>query len=211
MVAGDNVRDAIVRTADRMFTESGVEEVSMRAVAAESGQRNISAIQYHFGGREGLFDAVFHRRSMGLSERRGEYLAQIDGAGRGEDVRALIEAAVLPLAEHVRDASVGSDYARFAARMTRGVDFATCGPDLVGEASYEILVRLTRVLASLSAEDAALRVGMVMNMMVAVLAAYEERCERDATARASGYFETMTSHLIDMLAGAMEAPVRDVG
>ena len=189
-----------------MFTESGVDEVSMRAVAAESGQRNISAIQYHFGSRDGLFDAVFRRRSLGLSERRGEYLAQIDGAGRGDDVRALIEAAVMPLAEHVRDAPAGSDYARFAARMTRGVDFATCDPEQVGAASHDIIRRLTRILAPLSAQDAALRVGMVMNMMVAVLAAYEEQRERDSAARESEYFESMAGHLIDLLTNALRPP-----
>lgn len=41
----------------------------------ESGQKNQSALQYHFGGREGLIAAILNRRAAQLEARRGEILA----------------------------------------------------------------------------------------------------------------------------------------
>ena len=41
-----------------MFAQRGIEAVSFRDLVTASGQRNVSAVTYHFGSREGLLRAI---------------------------------------------------------------------------------------------------------------------------------------------------------
>ncbi|MCY1296682.1 Bacterial regulatory protein, tetR family [compost metagenome] len=47
--------------AEVLFAERGIEAVSLREIVSESGQRNSSAVKYHFGTREDLILAVIAR------------------------------------------------------------------------------------------------------------------------------------------------------
>src|SRR5215217_4112513 len=99
-------RQLMLDAAEQLFAERGIAAVSLREVGAAAGQRNNSAVQYHFGSREGLVDAVYERRMVPINDERAALLASVpDG-----DVRRLVEALVVPLA--------GADtaYLRFLAR-----------------------------------------------------------------------------------------------
>src|SRR5437867_4779631 len=112
---GDDARTALLEHAERLFAERGIETVSLRDVSAAAGQRNHSAAQYHFGDRAGLVAAVYEARMQSANERRYRLLEEIDGADRGDDVTALVEAAVVPLVELVADTD--GWYGRFLARL----------------------------------------------------------------------------------------------
>ncbi|OYD67313.1 TetR family transcriptional regulator [Rhodococcus sp. OK302] len=198
-------RDAITDVADRMFAERGVDEVSLREIVIESGQKNVSAVQYYFGGRDGLFLAVFRRRLAKLNEARSAYLEVVDSEGRGEDIRSLIEVSIVPLANYLRSATDGSHYARFSARMTPRVDFTSRDFADISDVSREIIVRLRRALVHLPEDAAATRVDLIMNMMVSAFAAYEQRQEEGLLAGAAS-FDDMVTHLIEMAVGALTAP-----
>ena len=47
-------RDALRRSAEQLFAAHGVDGVSLRQITREAGQRNTTALQYHFGSRDGL-------------------------------------------------------------------------------------------------------------------------------------------------------------
>lgn len=55
-----NTKDAILESALELFALAGYDATSTRAIAQKSGA-NLSAISYHFGGKEGLYKAVFAR------------------------------------------------------------------------------------------------------------------------------------------------------
>ena len=55
-------RTAILITAERMFAIYGLHGASLRQISEEAGQKNTSAIQYHFGSRDKLIEAVFAMR-----------------------------------------------------------------------------------------------------------------------------------------------------
>ncbi|NMM85853.1 hypothetical protein B2J88_16015 [Rhodococcus sp. SRB_17] len=60
----------MVDVAERLLGTHGVDAMSMRDVAIIAGQRNTSAVQYHFGGRDQLLIEVFRRRVMAMAEAR---------------------------------------------------------------------------------------------------------------------------------------------
>lgn len=56
-----STRDNILNVAEKLFSESGFDATSTRKIAADANI-NMAMIAYYFGGKEGLFSAVFERR-----------------------------------------------------------------------------------------------------------------------------------------------------
>ena len=93
---------ALLRAAERLFAELGIGPTSTRAILREAGQRNESALQYHFGGREGLIDALYAERGAQVGDERERMLRELDASGDVQDVRRLCAVAVLPPVRIVR-------------------------------------------------------------------------------------------------------------
>ncbi|KPJ93362.1 MAG: hypothetical protein AMJ53_07385 [Gammaproteobacteria bacterium SG8_11] len=51
-------RSRLLKAGIRLFAESGFKGVSVRELCAEA-EANVAAVQYHFGGKEGLYRAIF--------------------------------------------------------------------------------------------------------------------------------------------------------
>lgn len=73
---GETTREQLLDAAEELFLAEGPDKVSLRAIVRHAGQRNQSALQYHFGNREGLLAAIRHRRMSQLEERRRKLLEQ---------------------------------------------------------------------------------------------------------------------------------------
>lgn len=58
----DQVREAVLQAAERLFGERGVTDVSMREVAREAGV-NHGLLHRHFGNKDDLLAALFERSS----------------------------------------------------------------------------------------------------------------------------------------------------
>src|SRR5687768_8084123 len=66
--SGRATRELLVRTAEQLFAERGIDAVSLREIGQVAGQGNNAAIQYHFGDREALVLAIFEYRSSATDE-----------------------------------------------------------------------------------------------------------------------------------------------
>jgi AcrR family transcriptional regulator len=53
-------KDKILDVAEVMFSEHGITETSLRAITQKAGV-NIASVNYHFGSKKNLIQAVFHR------------------------------------------------------------------------------------------------------------------------------------------------------
>ena len=91
-------RERLVAFAERLIAERGP-DVPLRDIALAAGHRNNSAVQYYFGSREGLIDAVVDARFPALEARRFELLADHEVRGDANELRVLIECLALPMLE----------------------------------------------------------------------------------------------------------------
>lgn len=84
--------DELLDVAERLFARHGVENVALTKIVAASGQRNRSALHYHFGSREGLLAAVLGRRVQTVNALRNRMLDEIAGSQPrlADAVRALV-------------------------------------------------------------------------------------------------------------------------
>lgn len=171
----EDTRIAILLAAERLFADRGF-SVSLREIGVAAGQRNHSAVQYHFGTKEQLVQALSEYRMGSRNRRRLELIEQLRAAGQASDVAALTDALARPIAEHVLGNRGRSAYARFSARlMLSGFQFNplgeayTEGVAIVGELLADALPGLTHE-----------RMYVAFLHMVSVLASVEQRLEDPA-------------------------------
>lgn len=66
----------LISTAERLFAERGIEGVSLSEINRVAGQRNKSALHYHFGSREGLLRALLEKHRHRIDAQRSAMLEQ---------------------------------------------------------------------------------------------------------------------------------------
>lgn len=175
----------------------------MRDVAIAAGQRNNSAVQYHFGNRDGLIREVLRRRLAALDDSRRRRLAELDAGGLGTDLGALVRVLLEPIVTLVRATPAASHYARFLHQvgpvMTPG---APAGDPL--NATDVVVARLIDGMGHLPQREAFERIDLVTQMVTGALAVYEDR--RDAGNEAiNSDVEAVVAHLYAMAEAALRA------
>ncbi|SHN43169.1 TetR/AcrR family transcriptional regulator [Cryptosporangium aurantiacum] len=187
-------KDEILVAAERMFAERGF-EVSLREIGAAAGQRNNSAVQYHFGDKAGLVTALYEYRMAPLDARRRALLDDVHAKGRERELPALVDAYLTPLAEHLVAHRGVSWYARFISRFVlagRYRDWPFAGEYYSG--MREVFGLFARRLPGLTDE----RLRIVNLHVVMVLADVEQRLDDPrfpAEASATAFAELRTTTL----------------
>jgi AcrR family transcriptional regulator len=94
---GTNVYEHLIDVAEKLFAQKGVAETSVRAITSEAGV-NVAAINYYFGSKEDLYQAVINRRLEPLIAERVRLLdvCQQDETTGGPTVEHLLYALVSP-------------------------------------------------------------------------------------------------------------------
>ena len=98
---GPSAKQQLVLTAERLFAQRGLDGVPLRQIGTEAGMANKSAVQYHFGSKEGLIQAILLNRLEHLTRRR----QLLEARTPSDDLRAIVEAHQLPLIELAEDES----------------------------------------------------------------------------------------------------------
>ena len=179
MLQAMDARDRLILTAERLVAEQGV-DVALRDVALAAGQRNNSAVHYHFGSRDGLLRAVLDRRNAAMEEERLALLAEHEVRGGEDGVSPLLDILVRPLLT-VPYAEGSTHYARFLERVRSHPVLSA--PELSDEhwpAVQILTARLNRAVAEqtgLSSRVVRQRMAFMASVMFALLADVER--ERD--------------------------------
>ncbi|GAB89778.1 TetR/AcrR family transcriptional regulator [Gordonia rhizosphera] len=90
-----SAKERLILTAERLYALRGLDGVALRQIGLEAGMANKSAVQYHFGSKNGLVRAILANRMDDLDRRRALLLARV----RPGDLRGVVEAHHLPLIE----------------------------------------------------------------------------------------------------------------
>lgn len=194
-------RERLLREAERLFARHGLYQTTVREITQAAGQRNVSALNYHFGSREGVLDAILERHGDATDDARRVELASL---GDEPSIRDLVGALVVPYAAHLATTE-GRDYLRIVAQMTGYFETWRVARPGTGPWLVKILGLLEQRPESLPLAIRRERVVSMIMLMTAAMAARATAIE-DGTPLALDE-HTFVANLTDMLAGVLEAPL----
>jgi AcrR family transcriptional regulator len=101
-------RTRILDVAEELFMLHGFEGTSMRVLTAKAGV-NLAAVNYHFGSKDALIEALFRRRLDPMNAARIAELDRLekDSKGRAPDAEQIIRAFVGQSLRLMEDAKGG--------------------------------------------------------------------------------------------------------
>jgi AcrR family transcriptional regulator len=196
----ESTRRELINAAEVLFAARGIEAVSLREINAAAGQRNATALQYHFGDRHGLVRAVIEKHRPAVEAARHSLLDEYEAAGV-DDLRLLAGALVRPSAAKLADRDGGRAYLRIHAELVNTPDplrdggFRTPAGDSVD--------RWRRLVGPLLPDVAVRRLH---HRFTAIRVTATELARR-AAASPRRDDELFTSHLVDVVTALLAAPM----
>ncbi|MFZ1491701.1 MAG: TetR family transcriptional regulator [Ilumatobacteraceae bacterium] len=195
-------RDLLLDAGQRLFAASGVFSTPLNQVVAAAGQRNASALHYHFGGRQGLLNAILERQGDEIEQERRLVLDRIEVTGAAGDLRALVEAIVHPQA-HKLETSGGREFLAIVPQLNEL--FAMWDSDGSPVQARRALRAIERALPSgLGPDLAHERVTRFLELVTEALGARARLLTRGRETAITN--EEFVANLIDMAVGALSAP-----
>lgn len=205
LTGGQSGRVRIALAAERLIAERGI-DVPFRDIAAGAGQRNNSAVHYHFGSREGLVHAVLELRTAPQDQRRLELLAEHEESGCEDTVETLVEIMVRPTCE-VPYAAGATHYARFLEQVRNHPALAAAELTTRTWPVSEIVVtRLARLLDHLPRPVRRRRLESMMTVYFTLLADHERRWDGNGSPAPSA---EEVDDIVAMVSGLLRAAVRE--
>lgn len=111
-----DTKDRLLDAAQRLFARDGVQGARIREINELAGQRNPSALHYHFGSRMAVVEAILLRYQSAIDLKVAEALDRIESDGREPDVRDVVGAVVSPEVEALETQS-GRDCVRIIPQL----------------------------------------------------------------------------------------------
>ncbi|MGI5155333.1 helix-turn-helix domain-containing protein [Microbispora sp. CA-102843] len=201
----------LVDAAERLFAERGIDAVSLREINAAAGQRNSTALQYHFGDRAGLLKAVLAKHRPEIEARRHQLLDEYEARGPlpcvsyspashspAQARRTLAAALVRPAAAKLADPDGGRDYLRVMEQLVHRM------PPSLPEDGGGSIDRWRELVAPLLPETAV----RLHQRFMAIRMTYVELARR-ASGPPARDDRLFTSHLIDVVSAVLASEVSD--
>jgi AcrR family transcriptional regulator len=203
-------RSNLLDAASRLFAERGVYNVSLAEIVREANQKNVSALHYHFGGREELLEAVLARHIHPIGKRRLE-LVESARSTPPDDLRAPVAALVLPVTELAQQGQQQLEYLHIGVELATGPERNLPGLVTLFHETNGALVRdlLQERLPEIPERFLVERFHIAS--MLTGRAASDRARMLEADPGASLTDDEFTSNLIDMIVGAISSPLGTKG
>ncbi len=197
----------LLREAERLFARDGIDAVSMRRICTEAGQRNNNALQYHFGDKRNLIEAILEHRMTQVNAERWSLIDQIDEGSGEHRLASLVEAMVLPFVHLMGEEEGGRDYVHLVAEIfARGLAEEHLGaPQPWLAAQTELVRRIDEALPELPEDERRVRIGLMVDQIVQAVAREAVRMERARAPASRAALDRFARILVGYIVGALEA------
>ena len=203
-----STRDKLIAAAEHLFARRGW-DAPIRDIHALAGQRNASALQYHFGDKNGLLRAILQKHSLADEEIRA---VQQELASHQPDARRVVEAIVERFRSNLATPE-GRDWMRITSQALLRAPVRQAMIDTVADGLERPLSPSLQAMAALiHLHVPGLPAPVVQERALAALAfmmfmiAERARSIDDEEAPPPTDEQLFVDNLIDMTVGALTAP-----
>ena len=200
-------KNALMRAAEKLVSEGGMENLSIRAIVAAAEQKNESALQYHFKNLTGLLDAIHTERSEQVQAKRAISLARTLEISSQPSLRQLCLLMVEPTFELAR---ADVEFQRYVKAFGHELAISDSSPlEIVstkgggGASGQETGALLRKVLPHLDEEDYRRR----MEAAIRLCSASMHHQAKQKNAFRGQQADLFLNNLVDALVGLLSAPV----
>jgi TetR/AcrR family transcriptional regulator, regulator of cefoperazone and chloramphenicol sensitivity len=197
---GTDTRESLLRAGQRLFAERGVYQVPLKAIVDAAGQRNASALHYHFENREGLLQAILERHTATIEVERATMMAELDEAS---SIHQLVESFVIPFSRKL-DTAEGREYLRVVAHLVDLFDYWDVADDRMPTHAAHSLALLGGHLSDLEPKIRHDRITLFLGLVADALATHARRLTRNTEGVLSN--DDFVANLVAMAVGALAAP-----
>lgn len=193
-------RERLIDAGQHLFAADGVFTTPLKRVVDAAGQRNPSALHYHFGGRSGLLFAIIERHNAQIEAERRQML---DTAVQ-PSLYDLVRAFVLPQSNLLADEG-GREFLSIISQLSDTFDRW----DDDEKATPPQALRTMRMIdaAMPSGLSPVLRRERITRFLELVTEALGSRARQVASGRSLKIDDdAFIANLIDMAVGALSAP-----
>jgi AcrR family transcriptional regulator len=208
---GDATREHLLDVAEQLYGERGIAAVSLREIRLAAGSRNTAAMQFHFGDRDGLLDALIARHMPRIAQRQQVLYDELITTRRQATRRRLVEVLVRPVAEYATGQPQERAWVKIMAELASLPDLhlkemASVAPDAGIRAGAELFEQLRRTMPSALARE---RLIVLAQSSVHTAADYARLQDNPTDSRRHLKPNAFIENLIDMRTGALFAPVSE--
>jgi AcrR family transcriptional regulator len=208
-------KDRILDAAESLFMEHGFEATSLRSITAAAAV-NLAAVNYHFGSKEELFQAVLTRRLDPMNQRRLALLDRFerDTAATPLSCERIIVALFIPALELARDPELGGkNFLRLLGRAY--ADPAPFIRRFLSEQYAQMIARFKaafgRALPHLPKKELSWRLHFIMGALSYTLAGTDAlKLIAELNPRETANDEILLRRLAPFLLAGLKAPLPDL-
>jgi AcrR family transcriptional regulator len=205
----------ILDAAEALFMEHGFEATSLRAITTAAGV-NLAAVNYHFGSKEELFQAVLTRRLDPMNQERVDLLTRLERAAAPDPLPCdrILSAMFIPALKLARDPERGGkDFLRLLGRAY--ADPAPFIRRFLAEQYAVMIARFkaafARALPDLPKKELSWRLHFIMGALSYTLAGTDAlRLIAELTPAETGNDEMLLNRLAPFLLAGLQSPVPEL-
>ena len=201
-------REKLIDAAVELFGCRSIDAVSLREIAVQAGQKNPNALQYHFGDRDGLMQAIIDKHASRVAELRAVYIRR---AARHEwpPAEAAARCLVMPIVDYV-DATVdGLNFVSVVSQIAAVYQSGTSSRPGVGSQfprSKSLVDVLERALGELPPREAQRRIYLVVTITFHTIADIYRAGAQQPAGSPIANRKSMVEQLICLLESFFAAP-----
>ncbi len=203
-------REALKQKAAELFAQKGIDAVSLNEINKAAGQRNTSALHYHFGSKEGLIEAIVYERYEHINQQINKLLDEFEASPKqAQTLRALLKVSIKPFMDQLDDQQ-GIYYLLIVTQLfMKSSDMITKGhPTGEDTARLRIFHHYQTIMGELPPLVQNSRLILHASMLVHSLATYAQ------TTQAGGSYllgskTLFFNNLLDGLEGLMKNPASE--
>lgn len=202
-------RRRFIKAAQKLYAERSIDSVSLNEITVAAGQKNRNALQYHFGNKESLIQAILDSHADHVADLRRGYAekADLSSLSPGEAAARLL---VTPVGEYIKDNPEGVHYVKILSQLA-ALNSAATNPGARSSLSFrqvpELEAFMTEAMSHLGETEQRRRLFLAVSITFHSIA---DICRAFDGSNSSGERQRklMLDQVISAISALLEAPAR---